>query len=100
MDLSLTYRALASGELDIIAGNETDGLIDALELIQLSDDKHYFPPYQAVYVARKDAEPLLREIFEQLNNSITTEQMRKMNYEVDGKKRSPQEVAADWLKNL
>jgi osmoprotectant transport system permease protein len=100
MDLSLTYRALASGELDIIAGNETDGLIDALELIQLSDDKHYFPPYQAVYVARKDAEPLLREIFEQLNNSITTEQMRKMNYEVDGKKRSPKDVAADWLKNL
>jgi len=97
MDLSLTYRALESGELDIIAGNETDGLIDALKLVQLTDDRHYFPPYQAVFIARKDAEPKLRAVFEQLNNAITTEQMRKMNYEVDGKKRTPKDVAAEWL---
>ena len=59
MDLSLTYRALQAGELDIIAGNSTDGLIAALDLFQLADDKHYFPPYQAVFVARRDAMPLL-----------------------------------------
>ena len=54
MDLALTYRALASGELDIIAGNSTDGLISALDLFQLADDQHYFPPYQAVFIARND----------------------------------------------
>src|SRR5678816_2177576 len=58
MDLSLTYRALQSGDLDIIAGNSTDGLISALDLFQLADDKHYFPPYQAVFIARQDAMPI------------------------------------------
>ncbi len=99
MDLSLTYRALESGELDIIAGNETDGLIDALGLFQLVDDKHYFPPYQAMFIARKDAAKILQDAFDQLHNAITTEQMRKMNYEVDGKKRTPKEVAEEWIKS-
>jgi glycine betaine/choline ABC-type transport system substrate-binding protein len=97
MDLSLTYRALASGELDLIAGNSTDGLISALDLFQLADDRHYFPPYQAVFIARKDASDTLNNAFTKLNNAITTDDMRRMNYEVDATKRSPKEVAADWL---
>ncbi|HYJ90257.1 MAG TPA: glycine betaine ABC transporter substrate-binding protein, partial [Pyrinomonadaceae bacterium] len=97
MDLSLTYRALASGELDIIAGNSTDGLISALDLFQLTDDRHYFPPYQAVFVARQDAAETLRTAFVKLNNAITTDDMRRMNFDVDGNKRSPKEVASDWL---
>jgi glycine betaine/choline ABC-type transport system substrate-binding protein len=55
MDLSLTYRALASGQVDLIAGNSTDGLIAALDLVQLDDDRHYFPPYEAVVLMREDA---------------------------------------------
>jgi glycine betaine/choline ABC-type transport system substrate-binding protein len=98
MDLSLTYRALASGELDLIAGNSTDGLISALDLFQLADDKHYFPPYQAVFIARQDAMDVLAETFDQLANSISTEEMRKLNYEVDGNKRSPKDVASAWVK--
>jgi glycine betaine/choline ABC-type transport system substrate-binding protein len=98
MDLSLTYRALASGELDIIAGNSTDGLISALDLYQLADDRHYFPPYQAVYIARKDASETLRNAFAKLTNAITTDDMRKLNYDVDANKRSPKDVAAEWLK--
>ncbi|MEJ7849198.1 MAG: ABC transporter permease/substrate-binding protein [Pyrinomonadaceae bacterium] len=97
MDLSLTYRALESGELDIIAGNSTDGLIAALNLFQLEDDRKYFPPYQAVFIAREDAIDVLRETFEQLNNAISTEEMRRLNYEVDGNKRTPKEVAIEWL---
>jgi glycine betaine/choline ABC-type transport system substrate-binding protein len=97
MDLSLTYRALASGELDLIAGNSTDGLISALDLFQLEDDIHYFPPYQAVFIARKDAAATLKPAFEKLNNAISTEGMRRMNYEVDGNKRSPREVATEFL---
>lgn len=100
MDLSLTYRALQSGELDIIAGNSTDGLIAALDLFQLADDKHYFPPYQAVYIARSDAAPALNAAFEKLRNAIKTDEMRRLNYEVDGKKRTPREVAAEWVGKL
>lgn len=97
MDLSLIDRALAAGELDIVAGAATDGLIPALDLFQLQDDRHYFPPYQAVFIARQDAMNVLTGVFEQLNNSISTDEMRRMNYEVDGKQRSPREVALNWL---
>jgi len=100
MDLSLTYRALASGELDIIAGNSTDGLIAALDLVELGDDKRYFPPYQAVFIARRDAAETLNAVFDKLKNSITTEQMRRLNYEVDGNKRAPKEVAAEWVSRI
>ncbi|MEO7539813.1 MAG: ABC transporter permease/substrate-binding protein [Pyrinomonadaceae bacterium] len=99
MDLSLTYRALALGELDIIAGNSTDGLIAALDLFQLQDDKHYFPPYQAVFIARQDASAALTAAFQQLANAITTDEMRRLNYEVDGNKRMARDVAAEWLRS-
>lgn len=98
MDLSLTYRALQSGELDIIAGNSTDGLISALDLFQLTDDKKFFPPYQAVFIARNDKAEILRETFEKLNNAISTDDMRKLNYAVDGDKRPPRDIAAEWLR--
>ena len=98
MDLSLTYRALQSSELDIIAGNSTDGLIAALDLFQLADDKHYFPPYQAVFMARLDIPETLNETFEKLKSAISTDEMRRMNYEVDGGKKSPKDVAAEWIR--
>ncbi len=97
MDLSLTYRALQSGELDIIAGNSTDGLIAALDLYQLADDKHYFPPYQAVFIARQDVVETLGDTFEKVKNAISTDEMRRLNYEVDGNKRSPKDVAKEWI---
>lgn len=99
MDLALTYRALSSGELDIIAGNSTDGLIAALDLFQLEDDKKFFPPYQAVFIARNDKIEILRETFEKLENAISTEEMRRLNYAVDGENRQPKDVAADWIKS-
>ncbi|HEV8157815.1 MAG TPA: ABC transporter permease/substrate-binding protein [Pyrinomonadaceae bacterium] len=98
MDLSLTYRALAASQVDLIAGNSTDGLISALDLFQLADDKRYFPPYQAVFIASQDKFELLRETFQKLNNQISTEEMRRMNYAVDSDKRAPKDAASDWLK--
>jgi osmoprotectant transport system permease protein len=98
MDLSLTYRALASGQVDLIAGNSTDGLISALDLFQLADDKHYFPPYQAVFIARQDKTETLNEIFVKLSSAISTEEMRKLNQAVDGDKRAPKDVAAGLIK--
>jgi osmoprotectant transport system substrate-binding protein/osmoprotectant transport system permease protein len=99
MDLSLTYIALATGRVDLIAGNSTEGRIAALDLFQLADDKHYFPPYEAVYLARKDSlarVPALREVIEKLGNALSTEEMRRLNYEVDGNKRSPADVIHEW----
>lgn len=98
MDLALTYRALASGELDMIAGNSTDGLISALDLFQLEDDRRYFPPYQAVFVVRKEVEATLQPILDRLGNSISTDEMRGMNLKVDGDKQTPKDVAADFIR--
>ncbi len=100
MELALTYRALEAGELDLIVGYSTDGLISALNLVQLEDDRKYFPPYEAILVVRrsvleKSAE--LRAVFAQLAGSISTAEMRKLNYEVDGKKRQPKDVAREWV---
>ena len=97
MDLSLTYRALQSGQLDLIAGNSTDGLISALNLFQLADDKHYFPPYQAVFIARNDKMQILQAAFDKLDNALSTDEMRKLNYAVDGEKITPKDAAATWL---
>jgi osmoprotectant transport system permease protein len=99
MDLSLTYRALAAGELDIIAGNSTDGLISVLDLYQLQDDKHYFPPYQAVFIARSQAPADLTDALTKLTGTISTDDMRKLNYQVDGEKRLPRDVAAAWIES-
>jgi glycine betaine/choline ABC-type transport system substrate-binding protein len=101
MDLSLTYIALASNKVDLIAGNSTEGRIAALDFVQLEDDRHYFPPYEAVYLVRKDSltrVPVLQEVLTKLGNSITTDEMRRLNYEVDANKRTPAEVVRDWLK--
>jgi glycine betaine/choline ABC-type transport system substrate-binding protein len=101
MDLSLTYIALASNKVDLIAGNSTEGRIAALDFVQLEDDRHYFPPYEAVYVVRKDSltrVPALQEILSRLGNAVTTEEMRRLNYEVDANKRTPAEVVREWLK--
>ena len=100
MDLSLTYRALRTGELDIIAGNSTDGLIAVLDLFQLEDDRRYFPPYEAVYIARGAKQGVLAPVWARLNDAISTETMRKLNYEVDGSGRSAADAAAMFLDGL
>jgi osmoprotectant transport system permease protein len=101
MDLSLSYRALASGEVDVIAGNSTDGMIASLKLVQLEDDRHYFPPYEAVLLARRDALarlPPMREAIQKLAGAISTEEMRALNFEVDGNKRAAADVVREWRK--
>ena len=99
MDLSLSYRALAEGQVDVIAGNSTDGMIATLGLTQLEDDRHYFPPYEAVLLLRRDALerlPPAREVLQRLAGSISTEEMRRLNYEVDGNKRAAADVVREW----
>ncbi|HEX8188841.1 MAG TPA: glycine betaine ABC transporter substrate-binding protein, partial [Pyrinomonadaceae bacterium] len=99
MDLSLSYRALAEGQVDVIAGNSTDGMIATLGLTQLGDDRHYFPPYEAVLLLRRDLLerlPAAGEVLQKLAGSISTEEMRRLNYEVDGNKRPAADVVREW----
>jgi glycine betaine/choline ABC-type transport system substrate-binding protein len=100
MDLSLTYIALSSNRVDLIAGNSTEGRIATLDLFQLADDRHYFPPYEAIYLVRQDTlarVPAIREVLDKLANSISTDDMRRLNYEIDGNRRDPKEVVREWI---
>ena len=100
MDLSLTYIALSSRQVDLIAGNSTEGRIATMDLFQLADDRHYFPPYEAVYLVRRDTlarVPALQEVLAKLANAISTDEMRRLNYEIDGNRRDPKEVIREWI---
>ena len=101
MDLGLTYKALASGEVDLIAGNSTDGLIDSLGLIVLDDDRHFFPPYDAVVVQRADLDRKCKgasNALATLGGSLNDGAMRRLNFEVDGKKRQVEAVVREFLR--
>lgn len=101
MDLGLTYKALASGEVDLIAGNSTDGLIDPLGLVILEDDRRYFPPYDAVVVSRTDLDERCKgasAAIESLRDRLDDATMRRLNYEVDGRKRDVAEVVRGYTR--
>ena len=103
MDLSLTYRAVATGQVDMIAGDATAGLIAALDLVMLEDDRQYFPPYDAVPVVHAATllrEPRIRTALERLAGHIGEADMRAMNYAVEGEKRDPAAVARRFLDRL
>ena len=99
MDLGLLYRALKEHRVDVVAGNSTDGLITALGLVVLEDDRHYFPPYQAVTILRGGAlreHPELRAALDALGEKISDTEMQQMNYAVDGGRRDPAAVAREF----
>ena len=105
MDLGLLARALKERQIDFAGGNATDGLIPALDLFVLADDRHYFPPYEAVPVIGAQlvkAHPELLAVLDALANTISDSEMQQMNYAVDGQHRDPQEVVQEFLrkKNL
>jgi osmoprotectant transport system substrate-binding protein len=99
MDLGLLYRAIAQRQVDVIAGNSTDGPIQPLHLTVLADDRHYFPPYDAVPLFREDAYsrwPQMRAAVSELAGKIDAEEMRAMNEAVDGQHRDPVEVVREF----
>jgi osmoprotectant transport system substrate-binding protein len=103
MDLGLLYRALQNRSVDIVAGSNTDGLIGALGLVVLDDDKQYFPPYDAVPIVLPllfQKCPQARTTFQSLAGRITAADMRAMNYAVDAEKKDASVVARDFLGQL
>jgi osmoprotectant transport system substrate-binding protein len=100
MDLGLLTRALKDRQVDLIAGNMTDGLIPSLDLFVLEDDKHYFPPYEAVPVVREQTlteHPEIRQALDQLAGKISDSEMRALNYAVDGQKQDVKQVVREFL---
>jgi len=101
MDLGLTYRALAEGKVDVIAGNSTDGQIEALDLVVLDDDHHYFPPYEAAPVIREAAvqrHPEVAGALAELAGRISDSEMRRLNALADVEHRDIATIAGDWLR--
>jgi len=99
MDLGLLYRALNAHQVDMIAANSTDGPIEAFGLTALGDDKHYFPPYQAVPLVRNEALrrwPQIQSALDALAGKITADDIRAMNEAVDGEHRDPSEVVREF----
>lgn len=102
MDLGLLARALKDHQIDLAAGNATDGLIPALDLFVLEDDRHYFPPYEAVPVVRQQTihqHPEVTRALAELAGKISDEEMQRLNYAVDGQRRDAKEVVHEFLRN-
>ena len=101
MDLGLITRALKNKQVDLIAGNATDGLIPAMDLFVLEDDRHYFPPYDAVPVVRQQTlaqHPEVKAAIEELEGKISDDEMRQLNYAVDSQHRNPPDVVRAFLR--
>jgi osmoprotectant transport system substrate-binding protein len=99
MDLGLLYRALSSGQVDMVAGNSTDGPIRALGFVVLADDKHYFPPYEAVPLFREDSlarHPGIQVAMDRLAGKVSADEVRGMNYAVDSEHRPVGDVIREF----
>ncbi len=100
MDLGLIYKALEQRQVDMVAGNATDGSLATMDVTVLQDDKHYFPPYEAAIAVRTgilEARPALREALAELSGKFTDAAMQKLNSQVDGRHRPVREVAQEFL---
>jgi osmoprotectant transport system substrate-binding protein len=101
MDLGLLYRALSNGQVDMVAGNSTDGPIRALGFVVLEDDKHYFPPYEAVPLVREDSlarHAGIQVAMDRLAGKVSADEVRGMNYAVDSEHRDVGEVVREFRK--
>ena len=102
MDLSLTYRALAEKQVDLIAGNSTDGLICRYRLDAIGRRSPLFSALRCAcrWCAKIHWRSIRRsgDVLKQLGGILTVDEMRKLNYAVDGEKRQPREVAREFLK--
>ena len=102
LDPTLMYEALVRKEVDVICAFATDGRIAAYQLKPLLDDLRFFPPYHAAPVIRRQvlrAYPEIRQVLAQLSGLLDDTTMQRLNYEVDAEKRTPQEVAREFLKS-
>jgi glycine betaine/choline ABC-type transport system substrate-binding protein len=102
MDLGLLYKALEQRQVDMVAGNATDGRLSVLDVLVLRDDKHYFPPYDCTLAVRAHllkSRPDARDALAELAGRFSDLAMQKLNYGVDGDHRPVQDVAREFLRS-
>jgi glycine betaine/choline ABC-type transport system substrate-binding protein len=102
MDLGLLYKAIEQGQVDMISGNATDGLLSVMDLKVLADDRSYFPPYQAAVLVRSESverRPGLRQALAELSGQVSDQAMQRLNHRVDGKKLPVAVVAREFLES-
>ena len=100
MEIGLMYKALSTKQVDLVAGNSTDGLIPILNLVVLEDNKKYFPPYEAVPIFNQQTltkYPQVKEAIDQLAGTISADAMQQMNYQVDEQASPVEEVVREFL---
>ncbi len=103
MEIALMYKALESGEVDVIDGFSTDGRVKAFDLLLLEDDKHYFPPYYGAPLVKfetLDKYPQLESALEKLSGILSNEKMSLLNAKIDQDHLSPEEVASTFLTEI
>ena len=99
--IGLRYQALANKQIDVVNGYSTDGVISALKLKRLKDDRNLWPPYYVVPVVRTEAlaaNPKMADVLNRVSATLDESVMAEMNYKVDGEKMEPRDVAHDFLK--
>jgi osmoprotectant transport system substrate-binding protein len=99
-DIGLKYKALESGNVDVVVAFGTDGQIAADHLVLLEDDKHFWPAYHAAPVVRRatlDRHPEIATYLNRLAPLLTDDVMRGLNERVDGEKAEPADVAQSFL---
>jgi glycine betaine/choline ABC-type transport system substrate-binding protein len=102
MDLGLLYQALEQRQVDMVAGNATDGRLSVADLLVLRDDKQYFPPYDCVLAVRSallTSHPAVRQALDELAGRFSDAAMRRLNYQIDGEHRPVAEVAREFLRD-
>jgi osmoprotectant transport system substrate-binding protein len=101
MAIGLRYQALSNKQIDVVNGYATDGMISALKLKRLRDDKNLWPPYYVAPVVRKealDATPKIADVATRVSALLDEATISGLNYKVDGDKMEPRDVAAEFLK--
>lgn len=99
----MMYQALAEGEVDVVSAFSTDGRMEEFDLVPLKDDRHYFPPYQAIPVVRQSIlqeHPVLRESLQMLQNKISNPQMIRLNHEVQVLKEEPVSTVTQFINRI
>jgi len=99
--IGLRYQALKNDQIQVVNGYSTDGMISAMKLTRLSDDRNLWPPYYVVPVVRKDAldaNPKIADVLNRVSALLDDASMAEMNFKVDGDKMEPRDVARDFLK--
>lgn len=100
---AVKYQALAAGQVDVIDGYATDGLIARYDLVVLEDDRGFFPPYEAAALLAPGLatrSPAAVAALTELSGLLSETTMRTLNRRVEVEGQSVARVAADALTSL